>query len=381
MPRPHYTTFSASDGALLTFISSLPITSPDPNFIPTSPILTFSGPTGTKTSGAAPTGTVDNSASGKAGNRARSASKASVIAGEGPNYSRLILLLHGFSGSSEYFDRNWEELSKNHWVVAWDMRGHGRSGLRKRRPGVEYDAEEGGDDGEEEGDEEGDAEKANERERDLNAERNAGKRDEGTEGQPKTTKGSEGVKGGKTGRNNNDKRYDTYSGGYHVARLATDLHNLLSFLKTSRLSSSPYNPNNSITSPQPPLETVAIGCSIGAAILQSYIELFTDSAFSGLIFVDQAPSKTVPPSVSTVPGTLAKLIKAAMTSAQCWARRRHGTTSLTQRNGTIPILRLSTSAWVTDTALSLPTESPTNKNSRTKTFLQESQRSVPRGNG
>lgn len=289
MPRPHYTTFSASDGALLTFISSLPITSPDPNFIPTSPILTFSGPTGTKTSGAAPTGTVDNSASGKAGNRARSASKASVIAGEGPNYSRLILLLHGFSGSSEYFDRNWEELSKNHWVVAWDMRGHGRSGLRKRRPGVEYDAEEGGDDGEEEGDEEGDAEKANERERDLNAERNAGKRDEGTEGQPKTAMGSEGVKGGKTGRNNNDKRYDTYSGGYHVARLATDLHNLLSFLKTSRLSSSPYNPNNSITSPQPPLETVAIGCSIGAAILQSYIELFTDSAFSGLIFVDQAP--------------------------------------------------------------------------------------------
>ncbi|EGO58448.1 hypothetical protein NEUTE1DRAFT_82875 [Neurospora tetrasperma FGSC 2508] len=169
MPRPQYTTFEASDGALITLKSSLPITNPDPSFIPDAP--------------------------------------------EGPNYSRLLLLLHGFSGSSDYFDRNFDELAKNHWVVAWDMRGHGRSGL-------------------------------------------------------------------------------TYEGGYHVARLATDLHNLLTFLKTSRLGPggpSPQSQSLPQSLPQPPLEVIGIGCSIGAAILWTYIELFTDSDFSGFIFVDQAP--------------------------------------------------------------------------------------------
>ncbi|KAK1782651.1 Alpha/Beta hydrolase protein [Copromyces sp. CBS 386.78] len=298
MPHPHYTTFEASDGALLTFKSSLPIENPDPSFIPTSPILTFTGPTGTTTSGTVPTGTTDTNttetgsgntsgtaAGTPAANRLRSASKASVIAEEGPNYSRLILLLHGFSGSSEYFDRNFDELAKNHWVVAWDMRGHGKSGLRKKkrkpRAGMMDD-----DDAEEE-EEEGKEVEENQDAR----ERDAGKRDEGTEGQNKAA----GAKQGKPPGHNSPKKkekYDTYTGGYHVARLAVDLKNMLDFIKTSRLGPDNNNNNNNSGSqpnPKPPLEIVAIGCSIGAAILWTYIELFTDTDFSGLIFVDQAP--------------------------------------------------------------------------------------------
>ncbi|KAK3495376.1 Alpha/Beta hydrolase protein [Neurospora hispaniola] len=176
-----------------------------------------------------------NSTSTSGGPRARSDSKASVIAEEGPNYSRLLLLLHGFSGSSDYFDRNFDELAKNHWVVAWDMRGHGRSGLVKARKGASEEESEQDNDGKE-----NDEKKEN----------------------------------GET----------SYKGGYHVARLATDLHNLLTFLKTSRLGFSPQS------LPQPPLEVIGVGCSIGAAILWTYIELFTDSDFfSGFIFVDQAP--------------------------------------------------------------------------------------------
>lgn len=83
----------------------------------------------------------------------------------------------------------------------------------------------------------------------------------------------------------NDRK-ETYTGGYHVARLATDLHNLLTCLKSSRLGPSPQGPQSL---PQPPLEVIGVGCSIGAAILWTYIELFTDADFSGFIFVDQAP--------------------------------------------------------------------------------------------
>lgn len=40
-----------------------------------------------------------------------------------------IILMHGFSGSSAYFEKNFAALSAtHHWVVAPDMRGHGRSG-------------------------------------------------------------------------------------------------------------------------------------------------------------------------------------------------------------------------------------------------------------
>lgn len=126
--------------------------------------------------------------------------------------SKLILLLHGFTGSSEYFCKNFDALSGNdggsnseenraRWVVAPDMRGHGKS----NRP----------------------------------------------------------------------------AGGHHVARLAVDLHNLIDFLRRAF--------NGQRTDPTEELKIVAVGCSIGAAILWTYTELFTCSDFSGLVFVDQAP--------------------------------------------------------------------------------------------
>ncbi|KAI2627055.1 alpha/beta-hydrolase [Hypomontagnella submonticulosa] len=107
-----------------------------------------------------------------------------------------ILLLHGFSGSSEYFTRNFAALSKNHWVVAPDMRGHGNS--------------------------------------------------------------------------------DRTRGGYHVARLAADLRDLVAYLRTSR----PGAEKASI---------IPVGCSIGAAVLWTYVELFGCDDFRGFVFVDQAP--------------------------------------------------------------------------------------------
>ncbi|MCJ1283079.1 hypothetical protein MMC26_002406 [Xylographa opegraphella] len=59
--------------------------------------------------------------------------------------------------------------------------------------------------------------------------------------------------------------------GYHVARLAMDLHNLISYLSLD------YG------------RIAAIGASLGCAILWSYAELFTPAAFSHMVFVDQAP--------------------------------------------------------------------------------------------
>lgn len=111
-----------------------------------------------------------------------------------PHPKTCILLLHGFSGSSAYFTRNFD-LAKNHWIVAPDMRGHGRSGHTP--------------------------------------------------------------------------------GGYHVARLATDLRELLTHLRQS------------VTSP---VRFVPVGCSIGAAILWTYVEIFgEDPDMAGFVFVDQAP--------------------------------------------------------------------------------------------
>lgn len=126
--------------------------------------------------------------------------------------NKLIILIHGFSGSSEYFTRNFSALSASnsangdntgggHWVVAPDLRGHGASGRPK--------------------------------------------------------------------------------GGYHVARLAVDLQNLIAHLREVFDAQS----NNQSAD----LQIVAVGCSIGAAILWTYTELFTCSDFSGLVFVDQAP--------------------------------------------------------------------------------------------
>ncbi|KAH8891791.1 alpha/beta-hydrolase [Thozetella sp. PMI_491] len=107
---------------------------------------------------------------------------------------RCILLMHGFSGSSEYFRHNAAALAGRHWVVAPDMRGHGKS--------------------------------------------------------------------------------DHPPGGYHVARLAADLRELIVHLRTAAGSS---------------IKFVPVGCSIGAAVLWTYVELFGDADFAGLVFVDQAP--------------------------------------------------------------------------------------------
>lgn len=117
-----------------------------------------------------------------------------------PDYATCILLLHGFSGSSAYFTRNCAALSAWHWVVAPDMRGHGRSGHNPSR------------------------------------------------------------------------------GGYHVARLAADLRELLTHLARTTGRRTRFVP---------------VGCSIGAAVVWTYLELFGEAAadfeFAGYVFMDQAP--------------------------------------------------------------------------------------------
>jgi pimeloyl-ACP methyl ester carboxylesterase len=106
-----------------------------------------------------------------------------------------ILLLHGFSGSSQYFERNTPGLSQSkHWIVAPDMRGHGKSEHTKH--------------------------------------------------------------------------------GYHVARLAMDLKEIIEHV---------------IFKHNPAMHIYAVGCSIGAAVLWTYVELFTDHDLAGFVFVDQAP--------------------------------------------------------------------------------------------
>ncbi|KAK8068934.1 AB hydrolase superfamily protein YdjP [Apiospora phragmitis] len=114
-----------------------------------------------------------------------------------PRYSKILLLLHGFSGSSAYFARNFEALSRDFWVVAPDLRGHGASG---RTPG-----------------------------------------------------------------------------GYHVARLAADVRDLVAHLHRA-LNARGAEPL-----------VVPVGCSIGAAVLWTYVELFGQHGFGGFVFVDQAP--------------------------------------------------------------------------------------------
>jgi pimeloyl-ACP methyl ester carboxylesterase len=122
-----------------------------------------------------------------------------------PNYATCILLLHGFSGSSAYFTHNFAPLAPHHWLLAPDMRGHGRSGHNPSR------------------------------------------------------------------------------GGFHVARLAADLRELL--LHVSRLA-----PAGTTTK----TKFVPVGCSIGAAVVWTYLELFGEAGadefeLAGFVFVDQAP--------------------------------------------------------------------------------------------
>ncbi|KAK1828806.1 Alpha/Beta hydrolase protein [Podospora conica] len=121
-----------------------------------------------------------------------------------PSPKTCLLLLHGFSGSSSYFTRNYPALTApartTTWVVAPDLRGHGRSGRPQH--------------------------------------------------------------------------------GYHVARLAMDLDNLVTHLRRTF-------PGTEDT------KFIAVGCSIGAAVLWTHLELFggdsTTSPFAGFVFVDQAP--------------------------------------------------------------------------------------------
>ncbi|KAH7170689.1 Alpha/Beta hydrolase protein [Dactylonectria macrodidyma] len=68
-------------------------------------------------------------------------------------------------------------------------------------------------------------------------------------------------------------RSDHTRGGYHVARLASDLSGLVQYIRKKA----------------PGIQIVPVGCSIGAAVLWTYIELFGCGDFAGLVFVDQAP--------------------------------------------------------------------------------------------
>lgn len=112
-----------------------------------------------------------------------------------PTSDTCIILIHGFSGSADYFRRNFASLSERHSIVAYDLRGHGGSG---RSPH-----------------------------------------------------------------------------GYHVNRLAADLRDLINHCRTDLLTNVKHY--------------VGVGCSIGAAILWSYTELFTCKDFHKFVFVDQAP--------------------------------------------------------------------------------------------
>lgn len=147
-PGMHYLSFLANDNCPLAFQSSLPLPSPTP----------------------------------------------------APAPKTCLLLLHGFSGSSSYFTRNLPALTPSTWVVAPDLRGHGRSGHPQH--------------------------------------------------------------------------------GYHVARLALDLDNLVTHLRRT----FPGTDNTKF---------IAVGCSIGAAVLWTHLELFggdpETSPFAGMVFVDQAP--------------------------------------------------------------------------------------------
>ena len=59
--------------------------------------------------------------------------------------------------------------------------------------------------------------------------------------------------------------------GFHVARLAADLHELLEHLNLAA--------------------PTLVGCSLGAAVIWSYVELYGCENVGKLVFVDQAPSQ------------------------------------------------------------------------------------------
>ncbi|BDA49392.1 AB hydrolase superfamily protein YdjP [Coccomyxa sp. Obi] len=107
----------------------------------------------------------------------------------------VVVLLHGWSGSRHYYDRNAQAIAKYCQVYALDYRFHGDS--------------------------------------------------------------------------------DRPSWGYHVARLAADLHDFLEALALD--------------------EVTVVGSSMGAAVIWSYIELFGHQHLAKAVFVDQAPLQNVAP--------------------------------------------------------------------------------------
>jgi pimeloyl-ACP methyl ester carboxylesterase len=61
--------------------------------------------------------------------------------------------------------------------------------------------------------------------------------------------------------------------GFHIARLAADLHNLLNSLNLDNVT--------------------VVGSSMGAAIIWSYFELFAGERIAQAVFVDQAPLQNI----------------------------------------------------------------------------------------
>jgi non-heme chloroperoxidase len=100
-----------------------------------------------------------------------------------------LVLIHGWSGSSKVFVRNFDSLATSFRVVRFDLRGHGDS--------------------------------------------------------------------------------ETPGQGFHVARFAVDLLNLLDHLQLERVA--------------------LLGCSLGCAVIWSYVELFGTQRISAAMFIDQSP--------------------------------------------------------------------------------------------
>jgi pimeloyl-ACP methyl ester carboxylesterase len=139
----------------------------------------------------------------------------------GHNRAEIMLLLHGFTGSSQYFTHNFFSISRGYFTVAPDLRGHGKSTKARH--------------------------------------------------------------------------------GYHVARLAADLNELIAHLR--------------ITSPQATF--IGVGCSLGAAVLWTYAELFGSKDFAAMVFVDQAPLQDyIPGSWTYEQGNYGVHDAASLTAAQ-----------------------------------------------------------------
>ncbi|TGO78918.1 hypothetical protein BPOR_2023g00010 [Botrytis porri] len=115
--------------------------------------------------------------------------------------SECLILLHGFTGSKDVWQKNIPALRKTYRVIVPDLRGHGDSQKPKH--------------------------------------------------------------------------------GYHVSRLAMDLHELIQhIINSSAVSQKDTQVNKKF---------LAIGGSLGCAILWSYAELFGTGLFRKMIFVDQSP--------------------------------------------------------------------------------------------